>query len=312
MLQLNCGLLFYLVLLILPVKISGQEDSIRSTLEVFSLEFNEKHTIYAENAHFEAPNWSRDGQFFIINQDGLLYQIPLDGKSKKQIPTANLENCNNDHGLTTDGKLLAISNNDPLEHAPNGSSRIYVMEMPNGIPELITDQYPSYWHGWSPDGKFIVYTAYRDGDFDIYKMNIHNRQEVRLTSTKGLDDGPDYSADGKHIYYNSIRSGSMQIWRMNADGTDNIQLTDDEYSNWFPHPSPDGRFIVMLTYIEDQGDRHPPMKEVSLRLMDLEDSSIRTLCTFTGGQGTINVPSWSPDGSKLAFVSYTSKMTTDE
>ena len=312
MFQLNGSLPFYLLLLLLPVMVSGQEDKIISTLEVFSLEFDERHIIYSENAHFEAPNWSRDGQFFIINQGGLLYQIPLDGKSKKQIPTRGLENCNNDHGLTLDGRLLAISNNDPLETAPNGSSRIYVMEMPDGIPELITEQYPSYWHGWSPDGKVIVYTAFRDGDFDIYKMNISTRKEVRLTNSEGLDDGPDYSADGKHIYYNSMKSGNMQIWRMKADGSEKTQLTDDEYSNWFPHPSPDGRFIAILTYLENQGDAHPPMKEVSLRLMDLSDDSMRTLCTFTGGQGTINVPSWSPDGSKLAFVSYTTQKNNDE
>ena len=104
----------------------------------------------------------------------------------------------------------------------------------------------------------------------------------------------------------------MQIWRMNADGSDKIQLTDDGYSNWFPHPSPDGRFIAFLSYLEDQGDGHPPMKEVALRLYDLTDSTIRTLCEFIGGQGTINVPSWSPDGTKLAFVSYTYKNNTNE
>ena len=301
------GIITFFAVYTIPLLSMGQEDNIVSNLEVFSLEFNERMVMYSEEGHFEAPNWSRDGQHFIINQNGLMYTISLDGKSKKQIPTGELNNCNNDHGLTLDGKLMAISNNDPLDPAPQGSSRIYVMNMPDGIPELVTPDYPSYWHGWSPDGHTIVYTAYRDGDFDIYKMNIKSREEIRLTNHKGLDDGPDYSADGKHIYYNSIRSGSMQIWRMNTDGSNNIQLTDDAFSNWFPHPSPDGRYIVFLTYLEDQGDAHPPMKEVALRLYDMENASIRTLCQFTGGQGSINVPSWSPDGTKLAFVSYSYK-----
>ena len=290
----------------------GQDNNLISKLEVFSLEFNKRMVMYSEDAHFEAPNWSRDGQYFIINQDGLLYSITLDGKSKKLIPTGNLANCNNDHGLTLNGKMLAISNNDPLEPAKYGSSRIYIMEMPDGDPELVTPKWPSYWHGWSPDGKTLVYTAHRKGEFDIYKMNIQTREEIRLTDSKGLDDGPDYSVDGKYIYYNSIRAGSMQIWRMDADGRNHIQITDDEFSNWFPHPSPDGRFIVFLTYLEDQGDRHPPMKDVALRLYDLKNSTIRTLCEFKGGQGTINVPSWSPDGTKLAFVSYSYKNSINE
>ena len=306
------GIYALLSLILFPLATVGQVNNVTSALEVYSLEFNERMVMYSEEAHFEAPNWSRDGQHFIINQDGLLYKISLDGKTKEQIPTGNLNQCNNDHGLTLDGKLMAISNNDLLEPAPYGSSRIYVMEMPNGTPELITEKYPSYWHGWSPDGYSVVYTAYRNGDFDIYKMNIQTREEIRLTNSKGLDDGPDYSVDGDHIYYNSIRSGSMQIWRMDADGRNHIQLTDDEYSNWFPHPSPDGRYIVFLTYLQDQGDRHPPMKDVVLRLYDLKNSTIRTLCKFTGGQGSINVPSWSPDGTKLAFVSYSFKNSNNE
>ena len=291
---------------------SGQVQDVRSSLEVYALEFDERQLIYSEDNHFEAPNWSRDGQFFIINQAGLLYKISLDGKVKSPIKTGELAKCNNDHGLSADGKLLAISNNDPLEQGEYGTSRIYVMKMPDGNPELITSSWPSYWHGWSPDGKTIVYTAYRQGDFDIYKMDIQDKIEIRLTEAEGLDDGPDYSADGRYIYYNSMKSGSMEIWRMDSDGNNKVQLTDDNYSNWFPHPSPDNRNLVFLSYLEDQGDRHPPMKQVALRLLDLKESTIRTLCTFTGGQGSINVPSWSPDGSKLAFVSYLYKSESDE
>ena len=308
----NIARLLLSAMVLCPLFTTGQESIMNSRLEVYSMEFNERQLIYMEEAHFEAPNWSSDGPHFIINQDGLLYKISLDGQSKELIPTGDLQNCNNDHGLTMDGRLLAISNNDPSDNAPYGSSRIYVMEMPNGKPELITKKWPSYWHGWSPDGQTIVYTAYRNGDFDIYKMDLQTRQEVQLTSSKGLDDGPDYSPDGNYIYYNSMKSGSMQVWRMNTDGSDKVQITDDDYSNWFPHPSPDGKYLVILTYLKDQGDRHPPLKDVALRLVDLKDSSIRTLCSFTGGQGTINVPSWSPDGSKFAFVSYNSKKNDNE
>lgn len=284
----------------------GQTPDIISNLEIYSLESSERELIYSEKAHFEAPNWSPDGQSLIINQDGLLYRLSLSDKSKQQIDTGPLEKCNNDHGITVDGQWLAISNNDPIPEAREGSSRIYVMPFKGGSPRLVTELYPSYWHGWSPEGKYLIYTALRSGDYNIFQIEISGGEEVQLTNDPGLDDGPEYSPDGKYIYYNSIRSGSMEIWRMDKDGANKIQITDDAYSNWFPHPSPDNKYLVYLSYLEDQGDRHPPMKSVALRLFDLQTKTTRTLCSFTGGQGSINVPSWSPDGSKFAFVSYQS------
>ena len=282
----------------------GQSTDIRSELEVYTLESSEREVIYSEDAHFEAPNWSPDGESLIINQNGLLYKINLSDKSKRQIDTGTLEQCNNDHGISRDGKWLAISNNDPIPEAKAGSSRIYVMPFNGGSLRLVTDLYPSYWHGWSPSAEYMLYTALRNGDYDIYRIGNAGGEEVKLTDDPGLDDGPEYSADGQFIYYNSIRSGSMEIWRMDKNGSNKIQITDDEYSNWFPHPSPDNKYLVYLSYLEDQGDRHPAMKRVALRLFDIQSGTVQTLCSFIGGQGTINVPSWSPDSSKFAFVSY--------
>ena len=233
-----------------------------------------------------------------------MYRYDLSAKEKILYQTGSLKHCNNDHGITADGRLLAISNNDPDIESETGTSRVYVMPLSGGEPKLITPLYPSYWHGWSPDGEVILYTALRGDDYDIYSMSLKGGPEIRLTDRPGLDDGPEFSVDGKHIYYNSMHSGSMEIWRMQQDGSEKIPITDDSYSNWFPHPSPDGRYIVFLSYLEDQGGRHPAMKDVALRLYDLESGQIRTLCSFTGGQGTINVPSWSPDSQKFAFVSY--------
>ena len=172
-------------------------------------------------------------------------------------------------------------------------------------PELITPKGHSFWHGISPDGESILYTAFRNEEADVYKMNLSDKKEIRLTYESGLDDGPEYSHDGKHIYYNSIASGKMEIWKMDKDGKNKIPLTNDKYSNWFPHPSPDGRHLVFISYLKDQGDKHPPLKEVMLRLMDLKSLKIKKLFEFIGGQGTINVPSWSKDSKNFAFVSYT-------
>jgi len=138
-------------------------------------------------------------------------------------------------------------------------------------------------------------------------------EETRLTTAKGLDDGPEYSPDGKYIYFNSERTGHMQIWRMRADGSEQEQVTFGEENDWFPHISSDGQSMVFLTY-DPSVTGHPENKDVSLRLMNLKDLSgrganfkqakITVLAKLFGGQGTINVPSWSPDSKQLAFVSY--------
>ncbi len=179
------------------------------------------------------------------------------------------------------------------------------MPISGGTPKRITRLGPSYWHGWSPDGKTLAYCAERNGNFDIYTIPADGGEETRLTTAKGLDDGPDYSPDGQFIYFNSERGGTMQIWRMRPDGTGQEQITADEYNNWFPHPSPDGKWIVFLSY-EKAVQGHPENQDVTLRLMPAQGGKSEVLAKLFGGQGTINVPSWSPDSRKLAFVSYQS------
>jgi WD40 repeat protein len=270
-----------------------------SSLETISVASTDRHVEYVAAAHFEAPNWSRDGKFLVFNQDGTLRRLPLDGSEPAPISTGPQIHCNNDHGISPDGKLLAISDQTGDDH----KSRVYVLPLAGGTPRLVTANAPSYWHGWSPDGKTLAFTGQRDGNFDIYSIPIEGGTETRLTTAPGLDDGPEYSPDGAWIYFNSERSGHMQIWRMKPDGSAQEQVTGDESNDWFPHFSPDGEWMVFLAY-EKGVTGHPPDKDVELRLMSMKDKQVRVLAKLFGGQGTINVPSWSPDGRKLAFVSY--------
>jgi Tol biopolymer transport system component len=152
----------------------------------------------------------------------------------------------------------------------------------------------------------LIYTGERNGEFDIYKISIRGGDETRLTTAQGLDDGPEYSPDGEYIYFNSTRTGTMQIWRMKPDGSNQQQITNDDYNNWFPHVSPDGQWICFLSFSRDvaPGD-HPFYKRVYLRLMPIAGGQPKVVAYVYGGQGTINVPSWSPDSKRLAFVSNT-------
>jgi len=189
------------------------------------------------------------------------------------------------------------------DHSQERHSLIYLLPVSGGTPRRITKPGPSYWHGWSPDGTTLAYCAERNGEFDIFSIPASGGEEVRLTTAKGLDDGPDYTADGQWIYFNSERGGTMQVWRMRSDGSRQEQVTADELNNWFPHPSPDGKWLVFLSY-EGNVKGHPENKDVTLRIMPLGGGKIEVLAKLFGGQGTINVPSWSPDSRKVAFVSY--------
>jgi TolB protein len=270
-----------------------------SVLETIPIRSTDRRVAYVAPVHFEAPNWSRDGSFFLFNSEGKMRRLALNGTEPTTIATDPQDRCNNDHGISPDGQSMAISD----QSGSSQKSSIYIVPIVGGTPRQITQNSPSYWHGWSPDGKTLAFAGQRDGDFDIYTIPVGGGQETRLTTAKGLDDGPEYSPDGEYIYFNSERTGSMQIWRMKADGSAQEQVLSDETNDWFPHISPDGKWMVFLSY-EKSVAGHPAEKDVALNLMSMDDKKVHVLTKLFGGQGTINVPSWSPDSLKLAFVSY--------
>jgi TolB protein len=267
-------------------------------LEIVPIGSKDRRVVYHTQDHIEAPNWSRDGHSLVFNSGGHLYRLPVTGGRPAQIDTGSAVRCNNDHGFSPDGTQLAIS-----DQTSNGKSLIYIVPATGGTPRQVTTLGPSYWHGWSPDGSTLAYCADRDGEFDVYTIPAIGGEEKRLTTAKGLDDGPEYSPDGKVIYFNSDRTGTMQIWRMKPDGSEQEQVTSDDLNNWFAHPSPDGKWLVFLSFEKDVTG-HPPNKPVRLRLMPTAGGPIQELARLFGGQGTINVPSWSPDSRQVAFVSY--------
>ena len=274
-----------------------------SILETLDVDTGKRTVLREFDDTIEAPNWTKDGKYLIYNRNGRIYSYELGSGTIKEIYTGEITDCNNDHVLSPDGKSIAVSHST----YEDGLSRIYIVPLSGGDPTLITPIAPSYLHGWSPDGLTLAYCAERNGQFDIYTIPIRGGREKQLTDIPGLDDGPEYSPDGAHIWFNSTRSGLMQVWRMNSDGSGQTQMTFDEESNsWFPHVSPNGERIVYINY--KKGDvepvQHPPNKDVQLRLMSSKGGDFKVIAELFGGQGTINVNSWSPDNKTIAFVSY--------
>lgn len=278
------------------------ERVVTSFLEIVDVASGERRILHEFDKLIEAPNWKKNGNELVYNAGGRIYSYDIKTDISTLLESGVCSRCNNDHILSPDNTQIAVSH----QTYEDGQSRVYILPIEGGIPTLITPIAPSYLHGWSPDGTTLAYCAERNGEYDIYKISVQGGVEIKLTDAPGLNDGPEYTPCGNYIWFNSVRSGLMQIWRMKEDGSEQTQITIEESNSWFPHLSPDGKMVAYITYKKGDvapGD-HPANKDVEIRLMPIEGGDYKTLVKLFGGQGTLNVNSWSPDGTKLAFVSY--------
>ena len=276
-------------------------DYIGSHIEVMDIATGHRKILSSAPNSLQAPNWTPDNKYLIYNAEGLLYKYDLANGSITKLNTGEVIKNNNDHVLSMDGSMLGISNN-----AAKGSEISILPATGSDKPIQITDETaaPSYLHGWSPDKKTLVFTGQRNNQWNIYAVDVNTKKETALTEDATLDDGPEYSPDGKYIYFNSVRTGTMKIWRMKPDGSEEEQITFDDYNDWFPHISPDGKWIVYVSFPKEiDPATHPFYKKIYIRLMPAAGGAPKNIGYVFGGQGTMNVPSWSPDSKRIAFVS---------
>ncbi len=283
-----------------PADFQPYHDYIGSELELLEIATGRRRIVHHEDDSLQAPNWTADNRALFCNRNGRIYRFDLATRTMTLIDTGDQVKNNNDHAISFDGTMLGISSGDV--------SRVYTVPIGGGAPKLLTPEGPSYFHSWSPDDKYLIFTGGRGGCgplMNLYRVPAAGGPEERLTNTPGaLDDGSEYSPDGQFIYFNSTRTGRMQLWRMRPDGSAQEQLTFDSFNNWFPHLSPDGKSLVFITYgPEIRAEDHPFYKHVYLRQMPVGGGPATVVAYVYGGQGSMNVNSWSPDSRFISFVS---------
>jgi TolB protein len=293
----------------------AQQQHLRSKLFIYDLRDGSSQLVFTADQIWEAPNWSPDGKYLISNSDGAIYKLVLkkDGTAeapqKLAIP-ANFQ-CNNDKAISPNGKKIAFS----ATVAPHQGSQVFLANADGTDVKLMTEDSPSYFHGWSPDNKTLAFVAQRNGSgqYDIYREPTAGGAEERLTFNPHQDDGPDYSPDGKWIYINSDRSGKEAAWRFPADGAgaDDVKaevVVSDGLEDWFPHIAPNGKKLVYIGYPAGTPTHNPRNVHIAIKLVASDHGKVastqKTLVEATGGQGTMNVNSWAPDSMRFAYVTY--------
>ncbi len=278
-------------------------------------------TLFTIDGEWHSANWTPDGKYIISDMGGSLYRIPVSGAKigkPEKIDVNEKAMLTNDHAISWDGKQIAITGialplPAKIRSVEDIRNPLFIM---NADGSAVREVHLGWVHGWSPDGKHVVYTQFVGGNADIYRIDTDGNGELRMTTNKALDDGPEYSADGKWVYFCSNRSGKWDAWRMPSDGAGPNDKLAEKVTNgvdtqdWFPHISPDGKWLYTISYPMDHPDHTYIGDGMKIKLLRLENgvgakgAKLTTVRSYFGGQGGGNTGGWSPDSKMFTWTEY--------
>ena len=285
----------------------------RCEIHVLNVDTGEDRVIHTDRETlFEAPNWTKSGQL-IVNGGGKLWSLNASGGAPQAISIDGIPDVNNDHVLAPDHESIFISTNDDWQ--------IYHASISGGSATRVTPNTPNvmhFLHGVNATANQLAYVQIHQSQQGLFSngkvhlLDLETGADRVLLGGEAPEDGPEYSANGDWIYLNTEHfdggvngtPGHAQIAKVRIDGSELTQLTFDENVNWFPHLAPNGDRWAYISFPAGTLG-HPADLPVAIKVVENEHwGDARTVATLFGGQGTINVNSWSPDSKSLAYVSY--------
>jgi TolB protein len=288
---------------------SAHAGQLWSTLETVKVASTDRRVAYTAAERFAAPNWSHNGTAIVFAHGGTLQRFGLDpapypSLNVQAVMTARPTPLRTDapaplsdhHGFSPDGTELAVSATD------GGVSHVYVLAADDSSIHKVATGSSAVWNSWSPDGRTLALSEQRGGESKICTLPAQGGAETCPPHQQGRNENADFSTDGEWIYFGSDRTGAMQLWRMHPDGSAQEQLLTESGDDLSPHPSPDGKWLVYIAF--PNGAPAHAEQVAELRLLSLSDRKSHLLATLLAGPGTILSPSWSPDSTRVAFVSY--------
>jgi len=243
------------------------------------------------------PDWSPNGKklVFTSDRDGGVAQVYL-----LDIQTGLQQRLTNSHYITQhprwspDGKQIAFLSG-AFEDMPRRFRQIWIMKRDGtNVEALVVDGEGNYEPSFSPNGKRIAFTSWRNDNRDIYSVNIDTKLLTRLTHHPDSDYAPDWSPDGERIIFVSHRTGNADIHMMNVNVKKVINLTRSEGGEGMPAWSPKGDKIAFVRYLGDGN-------QSEIYVMDSNgNNQVKVADT-----PVLNLsPTWSPQGNKIAFVNF--------
>jgi len=203
---------------------------------------------------------------------------------------------------------VVMQSREPLmspSWSPDGSSlayvsfeqrlpTVYVQTLKTGDRHVVSshagvNQAPA----WSPDGrKLALVLSTRDGNLDVYVLDLSSQQLTRITDDPGIDTEPQWSKDGQSIYFTSDRAGGPQIYKVGIKPGDKPRrLTFQGSYNARPRISPDESQLAFVT--QENGD---------YRIATLDLRGRGDVQVLTKGHFDVS-PSYAPNGAVLIYAS---------